>query len=88
MTRHSIQAHIPRRRQARNNGIVCTTFPDLLADYRLRDIFTIDVTELEVFWSPVAGESIEETCNEILSTNADATEKMQPIVVVVASAIT
>ena len=88
MMRHSTRTHVTRRRQERNNVIISTAFPGLLAVYCMRDIFTIDVTPLEFRRSPVAGEGTEETCKEILSTNADATEKMQPIAVQLASGMT
>ena len=54
----------------------------MVAEYRLRDIFTINVTQLEFCRSPVADEITEETFKE-LSTRADATEKIQLIVVAV-----
>ena len=69
--------------QQRNNVIMSYTFPGLVAEYCLWDIFTIDLTQMEFRWSPVVGESTEETFEEIVSNNDDATEKMQPIVVAV-----
>ena len=46
-------------------------------------IFTTDVTQLEFHWSPVVGESTEANFKEIVSTHADANEKMQTVVVAV-----
>ena len=78
--RHSTQTHVTSRCQERNNVSICTNVLGLLAEYYLRDMLSIHVTQLEFFNSPMAGESTAETLKEILSTNADATEKMQPIV--------
>ena len=72
-----------RRRLERNNVIICTKIPGLVAEYCLRNIFTIDVTQLEFRRSPVAGESAEEAFKEELSTDDDAAEKMQPVMVVI-----
>ena len=70
-----------KKRQGRNNVVNSTTFPGLEAEYCPRDIFTTDVTQLELCRSPVAGEITKETLKEIQPINADAIMKMQPTVV-------
>ena len=60
--------HVTRRPRQRNNVIVSTTFPCLVAEYCPRDIFTIYIIQLGFRRSPVAGESIEKALKEILST--------------------
>ena len=61
--------------------IITTSFPGLVAVYCLQDIFTIIVAQLDFYRIPVTYKSAEDTSKEILSTNANAIEKMQPIVV-------
>ena len=70
--KHSTSKHFTRRRQERNNEVVSDTGRALVAEYSLKDIYTIDVTLLAFRRSAVIGELTTEILEEILTANADA----------------
>ena len=85
--RHTKKTRVRRSRQKRNNAITSTIFSVLVVEYCVRDTFNIDVAQLEFRRSRVAGETIEETLDTLLSTNTDASDFMQRIWLQLASGI-
>ena len=64
MMRYSKGTHTTRRRQERNEVVVCMSLPGLVVEYCLREILTVDVSQVEFLRSPVVGESTEENIKE------------------------
>ena len=79
--RYSKQLYVTKARLERNNKAISEVMSALVANYFTRDIFTLDVTELEFSGSPTVGESTLDTFQEFVTKNADGSEKLNPILV-------